>query len=127
MSEENMDDFERSLKRALKRVDAGAEMRAKFLAIAAEAEREHRQTGRLWVTPKSGGKLFFLPKFPVWATGAIAALLLVGVFSIEQVREKRERVVLADRDFAVSQQITEQALEHTREQLQRAGIALDGD
>lgn len=127
MSEENMDDFERSLKRALKRVDAGAEMRAKFLAIAAEAEREHRQTGRLWVTPKSGGKLFFLPKFPVWATGAIAALLLVGVFSIEQVREKRERVVLADRDFEVSQQITEQALEHTREQLQRAGIALDGD
>lgn len=127
MSEENMDDFERSLKRALKRVDAGAEMRAKFLAIAAEAEREHRQTGRLWVTPKSGGKLFFLPKFPVWATGAIAALLLVGVFSIEQVREKRERVVLADRDFAVSQQITEQALEHTREQLQRVGIALDGD
>ncbi|MEO7028842.1 MAG: hypothetical protein ABI147_05510 [Acidobacteriaceae bacterium] len=127
MSEENMDDFERSLKRALKRVDAGAEMRAKFLAIAAEAEREHRQTGRLWVTPKSGGKLFFLPKFPVWATGAIAALLLVGVFSIGQVREKHERVVLADRDFAVSQQITEQALEHTREQLQRAGIALDGD
>lgn len=127
MSEENTDDFERSLKRALKRVDARAEMRARFLAIAAEAEQQHRQTGRLWVTPRSGGRLFFLPKIPVWATGAIAALLLVGVFSVEQVREKHERVALADRDFAVSQQVTEQALEHTREQLQRAGIALDGD
>ncbi len=131
MSEENMDAFERSLKRALKRVDAGAEIRARFLAIAADAEQQHRQTGQRWMTPQNGGKsagrLFFLPKFPMWATGAIAAVLLVGVFSVEQVREKHERVMSADRNFAVSQEITEQALEHTRAQLQHAGVALDED
>ncbi len=56
--------------------------------------------------------------------GAIAAMLLAGVFAAEDVRQHREqaqRRALATQQFETANRITAQALAHTREELERAG------
>jgi hypothetical protein len=60
----------------------------------------------------------------LWASGAIAAALLVGVFAGDQLhaRHQRERAQLAQQQFEAGVRITDDALEHTREQLAQAGI-----
>jgi hypothetical protein len=122
---EAMNDFEKRLAKAMRRVDAPPDV-ARFLARVAEAEKERvlprsRRANR-WVffTPH------LVPHMAPWLGGAVAALLVVGVFGAEQihVRQQRER---AERNFELSERITQQTLEHTREQLQRAGIALDAN
>jgi hypothetical protein len=125
---EEMDEFERALTRALRRVEVRAETAAKFLAIAAEAKDHQRRTGRRWYTPESGGRVFVMPKPRVWMGGAIAAMLALGVFGAEQVHVRHERVVqaaLAQQQFETAARITDQALEHAREQLARAGVLQD--
>lgn len=61
-----------------------------------------------------------------WAGGAIAATLLVGLFAAERthIRRQREQAELAQRQFEVAIRITDETLEQTRQQLQRAGIEL---
>jgi hypothetical protein len=63
----------------------------------------------------------------LWAGGAIAATLLVGVFTAEQIheRQRREQAELAQRQFEVALRITGEALEQTRRQLQDAGVPID--
>jgi hypothetical protein len=63
-----------------------------------------------------------------WLGGAIAAALLAGVFVGDQVHERRERerADTAQRQFEAGMRITDAALEHTRDQLRRAGV-LVGD
>ena len=62
-----------------------------------------------------------------WAGGAIAAMLALGVFGAEQahVRHEREQAALAQQQFETATRITDQALEHAREQLARAGVLQD--
>lgn len=66
--------------------------------------------------------------FGAWrlvAGGAIAASLLAGSFAAERTRELRERArqqAIANQQFETASRITEQALLHTREQLERAGV-----
>jgi hypothetical protein len=59
----------------------------------------------------------------VWASGAIAAALLVGVFIGDEIHVRRQREQ-AEQQFEAGIRITDRAIEHTREQLQRAGIQL---
>ncbi len=69
-----------------------------------------------------------------WASGAIAALVLVGAFAGEQthLRHQRERAELAQqqraeaaqRQFEAGIRITDETLDHARAQLARAGIEL---
>lgn len=61
----------------------------------------------------------------VWA-GAIAAVLIVGAFAGEQthLRHERERAEQAQRQFDAAMRITDQTLEHVREQLQQAGVTV---
>lgn len=122
---DEMDEFERSLQRAMKRVDVRAETTAKFFAIVAEAERERQQTGRMWVTPKTGGKLLFMPKpaFRSWI-GAVAAGLAVGVFVGVHERQERKAEV-ARQQFDTAMRVTDHALDQTRAQLERVGLNLD--
>jgi hypothetical protein len=63
-----------------------------------------------------------------WIGGAIAAVLLVGVYTGvhtgEQAhqRRERERAERAQQQFDAGMRITDQTLEHVRLQLQQAGI-----
>jgi hypothetical protein len=118
------DEFEAALTRAMRRVEVRAETSAKFLAIAAEAAAERKRTGKLYFRPKTGGLLVMLPRPKVWLSGAIAAALVAGVFVAQDVHQRHEREV-ANRQFALSMQIEERAMEHTRQQLQKAGVPLE--
>ena len=75
-------------------------------------------------TQPSRAKIFVMPRSRNWASGAIAAALLAGVVLGEQMhlRHQREEAALAQRQFEAAMRITDHTLEHTREQLQRAGI-----
>jgi tellurite resistance protein len=61
---------------------------------------------------------------PVWLSGAIAAALLVGVYTGEQAhqRHQREKAIRAEQQFDEGMRITDETLEHVRLQLQQAGI-----
>ena len=74
----------------------------------------------------AAGRAKVLP-FRRWravASGAVAACLLAGFFGAEEVHQRRERVhaAAANQQFETATRITNQALEHTREQLRRAGV-----
>ena len=55
---------------------------------------------------------------------AIAATLLAGVFVADQthVRHQRQQAELAQQQFDAAMRITDQTLDHVRQQLQQAGV-----
>ena len=59
----------------------------------------------------------------LWASGAIAATLLAGVFVADEthVRHQRQKAELAQQQFDAAIRITDQTLDHVRQQLQQAG------
>jgi hypothetical protein len=115
-------DFEERLRMAMRRVDAPETM-AQFMQAAAEAQAERllprKERKRKWA--------FYLPRpqFAGWMTGAVAAVLAVGVFVGGQAYKRHERSVEATQQFETATRITDEALAHTRAQLQRAGIPLN--
>ena len=120
--------FERELKHALVRVDAPDTLQ-RFLMIAAEAEAEReRQNKRvLWFKPaQSRHKVLVFPRMQSWIGGAIAAVLVLGTIgSVEAIHLQNERrQAEATREFAQAEQIRDRALEHARQQMQRAGVSL---
>ncbi len=119
-------DFEGQLKKAMQRVDAPENL-AKFIALAAEVQEDKHLPRR----DRRNRWAFVLPWSASWVGGAVVAVaaVLVVIFSAGglHVRQEHERVRTAEKEFEVSQQITEQALEHTREQLQRAGVPVVRD
>lgn len=62
----------------------------------------------------------------MWISGAIAAMLAVGAFVGEavHVRHQREQAALATQQFEAAVRVTDQALDKTRAQLERAGLKL---
>lgn len=129
-SEPQMQEFERALTRAMRRVEVRAETTAKFMALAAEAEQKRVHAGGGWrlIKLSNGGRVFAMPRFPqtrAWMGGAIAAVLATGCFVGAHMHTEHERRVQAERQFEAAERITDQALEHTREQLQAQGISLD--
>jgi hypothetical protein len=115
-------DFEESLRKAMQRVDAPETM-VKFLQAAAEVQAER-------LLPRSDRKhkwAFYLPRpqFAGWMTGAVAAVLAVGVFAGGQAYRRHEEKVLATQQFETATRITDQALAQARQQLQQAGVPLD--
>jgi hypothetical protein len=104
-------ELERQLTQAMRPLDApkGFAERTMALAQASGAPR---------------GKLLMMPaRLRVWASGAIAATLVSGVFVAEQthIRHERERVQFAQQQFEAAMRITGETLEQTRLQLQQAG------
>ena len=115
--EENMDEFERQLSRAMKRVNAPETM-AKFVMLAAEAEQRRMSPG-----PKAKTRILAFPKPPMWLSGAIAAVLVLGIFVGAQVHQRAQEQK-ARQQFETAIRVTDHALDQTRAQLERAGLNL---
>jgi hypothetical protein len=128
--EGEMDPFEAKLRKALERVDAPPTL-IKFLETAIEAEEHQKRTGKLWFRPKRGGFLLVMPKpwrwmMSPWAGGAVAALLVAGVFLTgEHVHQVHVKQAEATQQFEQATQITDRALERAREKMRKAGVNLD--
>jgi len=122
--------FEAKLRKALERVDAPPTLRV-FLETAIEAQEHQKRTGKLWFRPKRGGLLLVMPKpwrwmVSPWAGGAVAALLVAGVFVTgEHVHRVHEQQAQATQQFEQATQITDRALERAREKMRKAGVNLD--
>ena len=119
-------EFEAALSRAMRRVEVRAELSAKLLVLADEAEEKRVAAGGGWRLLKlsNGGRVLAFPRQRAWMGGAIAAVLALGVFVGQQAHERHERRVEAQRQFETAERITDQTLEHAREQLRQAGITL---
>ncbi len=111
-SEKSLAEFELHLAQALRRVDAP------------EGFAE-RVMGRAQAVPRSR-VVVMRPKLRMWVGGAIAAALLAGAFSAEQIRVRRqhEQAEMARQQFEAGIRITDDALDHAREQLEHAGVGL---
>lgn len=112
--EPQYDKFEERLAEAMRHVDAPAGFADRVLA-------------RSRVQPPAQARVIAMPpRYSWWAGGVIAAALLGGVFLGEQqhIRRQREQAALAQQQFEEAMRITDRTLEHTREQLQHAGIQI---
>lgn len=112
--EEPMTSFEQELTEAMRPVDPPEGFAERVLARAQTSEAPR---ARVLVMPR---------RLPSWASGAVAAALLVGAFFGEQVhlRHQREQAEMARQQFDAAMQITGQTLEQARQQLQQAGISI---
>jgi hypothetical protein len=105
-------EFERNLTEALRLVDPPEGFAERVMARALASEQPRARV------------LAMRPSVRAWMSGAIAAVLLAGVFVADEVhvRRQRERGELAQQQFEAGLRITDEALQHTREQLARAGV-----
>ncbi len=109
---ESFEELERHLARAMRRVDA-PEGFADRVMERAKAEG-----------PAKAKVLMMPSRQRYWVGTAVAAALLAGVFVGDQQydRRRQERAEVAQKQFEAGMQITDRALEHTRQQLERAGV-----
>jgi glycogen debranching enzyme len=106
-------EFELHLARAMARVDAPEGFADRIM------ERSASPAEKLVVMrPRSR-----FVRMQAWAGGAIAAVLVLGMFGAEQLHQRREQAK-ANQQFDVAMQATDHALDQTRAQLQRAGLNL---
>lgn len=108
--------LEHELRNALRPVDPPAGFADRVIARAhAEARVEPRRAS-----------IFAFPglRSRVWIPGAVAAMLLVGVAGEQahQRMEQRRKAEEAQKQFETALQVTDHALDHARQQLERAGI-----
>ena len=128
-NEQDEREFEQALTRGLRRVEAPGDLMARVMAqVEGEyagprlvREKEHAGGWREWFS--FGWK-------PAW--GALAAMLVASILTGHVVHEHRVEEqtrarVQASREFDVSVQITDKAMDHARDQLRRAGVSLDND
>jgi hypothetical protein len=106
-------EFELRLARAMRRVDAPEGFAERVMETSASPAEKV-----IVMRPRSG-----LWQMQAWAGGAIAAVLVLGMFGAEQLHQRREQAK-ADQQFALAMQVTDHALMQTREQLQHAGLNL---
>jgi len=107
------DEFDEVLARMLRRVDTPEGFAARVMERA--------------IAPaKPKGKLLLMPRVPAWMGGAIAAVLVMGALITARVHvvHQQEQVALTERQFETAIRVTNQALDQTQMQLQRAGLKL---
>jgi hypothetical protein len=112
-----MDELEERLVRVLQRVDAPEGFALRVLERVGETKplRARVLTMPAWR---------FRPS--VWASGAIAAALVLACFAAQQfhVRQQQEKAALAQQQFDAAMRVTDHALDRTRVHLERAGFRL---
>jgi len=111
--EELNTEFERNLTQALRPVEAPEGFADRVIA-------------RAKAPAPASGKVIRMPlRTRMWATGAIAAALLTGVFGEQtHVRRERQKEELAQQQFEAAMRITDQTLDDVRVQLQQAGVSI---
>ena len=122
-SDPHSEAFERELAVALRHVDAPPNFTLRVLEGAGLTEAKPAAKA----AAKSG---IWRPRDPFawmrvqrWAGAAVAAALAIGVLAGEHVHDSRNRErANANQQFEAATRITDQALEHTREQLRQAGV-----
>jgi len=113
---QELDEFELKLMQAMRRVDAPEGFAANLMERAG--------------APAAAKVLVMRPRISIlsaraWVGGAIAAMLMAGVFIAEQVHVRREREQAAvQQQFEEGMRVTDRALDQTREKLERAGLKL---
>ena len=111
-----LSEFEQELTQALRHV-AAPEGFADRIMVRAESPAEPQATARARV-------ITMTPRPSRWASGALAATLLVAAVITQQTHERhqRQQAELAQQQFDAAMRITDQTLEHVRQQLQQAGV-----
>lgn len=118
--EESMEEFaglERELRQALRPVAPPAGFADRVIARAHAEVAAQPKRARILIFPQLRSR--------VWIPSAVAAMLLVGVAG-EQAHERmeqRRRAEEAQKQFETALQVTDRALDHARQQLQRAGVS----
>ena len=105
--------FEERLRRAMQRMDAPAGFAETVL-----------QRVRVEDAPRRASLLTMPVRTRAWLSGALAAGMLGGAFWAGEVHVRRERAraEMAQRQFEDGIRITDRALDHARQQLQRSGV-----
>jgi hypothetical protein len=114
-AEEPFSEFEQELKRAMCGVYPPEGFAERTIARTQASAPLRRKILTMKLSPR------------VWASGAMAAALLVGVFCAEEAHLRHQRVEaeLARRQFEVAMRITDRTLQHVRQQLWDAGVRAD--
>lgn len=111
-SGESFEELERYLAQAMRHVDAPEGFADRVMERAKAAA-------------PAKAKVLMMPSRPrLWVGSAIAAALLMGAFVGDEAHERhqREKAEVAQKQFEAGMEITDRALEHTRDQLERAGV-----
>jgi hypothetical protein len=113
MSEMSGPEFDEVLAKAMRRLDAPERFAAKVMELAT-------------VPAKPKGRLLVMPRVQAWMGGAIAAALVLGTLITARVHvvRQQEQAALTERQFETAMRVTNQALDRTQLQLQRAGLKL---
>ncbi len=119
--------FEERLRDAMRRMDAPAGFAERLIARAGAngAPAVGNDAPAVGNDTRRRATLLTMPAGRrAWLSGALAAGMLGGVFWAGDlhVRRQRERAELVQRQFEVGMRITDRALEHARQQLQRTGV-----
>jgi hypothetical protein len=119
MNDNSTNDFESRLTSAMRPVDAPQGFATKIMDLTLSPAQESQPPARvISMRPR-----FVFPRLQLWAAGAIAAALLVGTFTAEQIHERQQREQ-AQQQFDAAMRITDHALDQTRARLERSGIRL---
>ena len=109
-------DLERELKQALRQVAPPAGFADRVMARALRPEQKR-------------GKLLVMPvRWRPWLSGAMAAMLAIGVFTAQEIRlheqkiEQQRKAELARQQFETAVQITNETLSDVRRQIRQAGV-----
>ena len=110
-----MNEFEQQVARALRPVDAPEGFAARVME---RADAPAVATNVVVMRPRLLAQM--------WVGGAVAAMLAVGAFVGEavHVRHQREEAAVATQQFDAAVRVTDQAIERTRAQLEKAGLKL---
>ncbi len=121
MSDE-MNDFEKQMAKALQRLEAPENFAQRVMQRAeAGSFAACAQARKGWSLPASW-RWMMSP----WAGGALAALLVAGVFVTgARMHQEHAKQAQATQQFEQATQITDRALEHAREKMRKAGVDLD--
>ena len=112
MNHQPSDPFEQALHRALGRVQPPASLAESLLR---QTKTAHPQT--------SPSNLLQFPRAITWA--AAAATLAAGLVLTHQHQQHAAQRAQAEREFALTERITDQAFAQIREQLKNSGVQLD--